>query len=49
MTGVNNQVLDASALVAYVNSEPGGHAGDAMVTDPDALCYAHAVNLCEVY
>jgi PIN domain nuclease of toxin-antitoxin system len=42
-------VLDASALVAYANGEPGGGVVDALLRDRDAVCYAHAVNLCEIY
>jgi len=42
-------VLDASALVAYANGEAGGDMVDGILQDPDAVCYAHAINLCEVY
>jgi predicted nucleic acid-binding protein len=42
-------ILDASALVALANGEPGGAVVDGLLHDPDALCYAHAVNLCEVF
>jgi len=36
-------------MVAYANGEPGGDVVDTLIRDPSALCYAHAVNLCEVY
>jgi uncharacterized protein len=42
-------VLDASAMVAYAAGEPGGDVVDKLLRDPDVICYAHAVNLCEVY
>lgn len=43
------KVLDASAMVAYANGEIGGDIVNAALRDPDVICYAHAVNLCEVY
>jgi len=46
---VSVHVLDASAMVAYVTGEPGGDLVRARLTDPNAACYAHALNLCEVY
>src|SRR5712691_6209447 len=50
MRGVTRvYVLDASALVAYANGEPGGEIVESLLDDLDAICYAHAVNLCEVY
>lgn len=42
-------ILDASALVAYANAEPGGTVVRALLADPAATCYAHTMNLCEVY
>jgi predicted nucleic acid-binding protein len=42
-------VLDASAMVAYLAGEPGAPVVEALLDAPDALCYAHSVNLCEVY
>jgi PIN domain nuclease of toxin-antitoxin system len=43
------EVLDASALVAYVTREPGAVVVEALLDDPDTVCYVHAINLCEVY
>jgi PIN domain nuclease of toxin-antitoxin system len=42
-------VLDACALIAYLHGELGGNIVAGLLTDPDVACYAHAVNLCEVY
>lgn len=42
-------VLDACAMIAYLNGEPGGTVVDRLLRDPDHACYAHAINLCEVY
>jgi predicted nucleic acid-binding protein len=36
-------------MVAYLTGEPGGAMVDALLNDPNAVCYAHAVNLCEVF
>jgi PIN domain nuclease of toxin-antitoxin system len=44
-----NAVLDASALVAYIDAEPGGDVVADLLMDPNVTCYAHAFNLCEVY
>lgn len=44
-------VLDSSAMLAYLNSEPGGDLVRDLLEDPDrdVPVYAHAVNLCEVF
>jgi predicted nucleic acid-binding protein len=42
-------ILDASAMVAYISAEPGATVVRALLTDPNATCYAHTMNLCEVY
>lgn len=42
-------ILDASAITAHLNAEAGADVVDSLLTDPNALCYAHSVNLCEVY
>lgn len=41
--------MDANALIAYLNGEPGGEVVDEILTDPDNTCVAHAINICEVY
>jgi len=46
-------VLDACAMIAYLRSEPGANAVETAlieaILDPATECFAHAVNLCEVY
>jgi predicted nucleic acid-binding protein len=42
-------VFDACAMIAYLNGEPGAAAVDALLRDSRTTCFAHAVNLCEVY
>ena len=42
-------VLDACAMIAYLLGEPGGEVVDARLRDPNVVCYAHSINLCEVY
>ena len=44
-----NHTLDASALVAYLEAEPGGDVVAVLLADPNAVCFAHSMNLCEVY
>jgi PIN domain nuclease of toxin-antitoxin system len=43
------EVLDACALVALIDGEPGGPLVESLLKDPGATCYVHSVNLCEVY
>jgi len=43
------RVLDASAMMAYLRGENGAPLVQAILLDPKVVCYAHAVNLCEVY
>jgi uncharacterized protein with PIN domain len=42
-------VLDASAMVALVRDEPGADLVFAALSAPGALCFAHNVNLCELF
>jgi predicted nucleic acid-binding protein len=42
-------VLDACAMIAYLNGESGSQVVDRLLRDPQRTCYAHAINLCEVY
>ena len=44
-----NLVMDANALIAYLDNEEGADVVEALLTDPANTCYAHAVNICEVY
>lgn len=42
-------VLDACAMIAYLRGEPGGSIVAGKLIDPNVTCYAHAVNILEVY
>lgn len=43
------KVLDSSAIIAYLRNEEGAIVVHETITDPKIVCYAHAINLCEVY
>src|SRR5579862_7625308 len=36
-------------MVAYLTGEPGASEVENLLSDPDNLCFAHAINLCEVF
>jgi predicted nucleic acid-binding protein len=36
-------------MIAYLQGEPGAPVVDAMLRDPGRQCFAHSINLCEVY
>jgi hypothetical protein len=42
-----NYVLDACSMIALLRREPGEAVVWDCLSDPDATCYAHAINLCE--
>lgn len=42
-------VLDASAKIAFLRGEPGADAVAEALLDCESRCYAHALNLCEVF
>jgi PIN domain nuclease of toxin-antitoxin system len=42
-------VLDACAMIAYLNNEPGADVVEAALLSPAHECSAHAINLCEVF
>jgi PIN domain nuclease of toxin-antitoxin system len=42
-------VLDACAMIAYLNNEPGADVVEAALIDPANQCCAHGINLCEVF
>ena len=44
-----NCVLDACAMIALLRAEPGEEVVWAHLLDPAHTCYAHALNLSEVY
>ncbi len=43
------QIMDASALTAYLRNEPGRDVVLGMITDDNNQCLVHAINFCEVY
>ncbi len=42
-------ILDACAMVAYLNDERGADIVENILLDATYHCYAHSVNLCEVH
>lgn len=42
-------VLDSSAMIAWLRDEVGAEIVEQMILDPGNACFAHSVNLCEVY
>ena len=36
-------------MIAFLRDEPGAQVVAEVLLNPDAQCYAHALNLCEVY
>jgi PIN domain nuclease of toxin-antitoxin system len=44
-----NYILDACVMLAYLEDEQGAEVVETLLLDPSATCYAHSVNLCEVY
>lgn len=44
-----NIVLDACAMIAYLHNEVGAEVVDSVLTDSNCRCFAHALNICEVY
>lgn len=49
MTAEKLYVLDACAIVAFLEDEPGAGIVEGLLTDPDSRCRIHAINACEVY
>src|SRR5580658_3996159 len=44
-----NYALDACAMIAYLRGEQGGSIVDGFLKNPADKCYAHTINLLEVY
>jgi len=44
-----NRVLDACAMIAFLRDEPGADFVEAILIHPVDRCFAHTVNVCEVY
>ena len=42
-------VLDANAMIAWLRNEQGADAVRGFLEEIHSACFAHAVNLCEVY
>ena len=42
-------VLDACALLAYLQNEAGGPSIERLLANPARTCYAHSITFCEVY
>ena len=42
-------ILDACAMIAYLRREAGADVVGEIISEPANVCYAHAINLCEVY
>ena len=45
----NVEVLDASAMLAFLRGELGGDFVADLLTNLDSVCYAHVLNLTEVF
>lgn len=43
------RVFDSSALIALLRNEPGMLVAQRLLGDNPGACYAHAINVCEVY
>jgi PIN domain nuclease of toxin-antitoxin system len=44
-----NYALDACAMIAYLRGEQGSIIVDSFLNNPSDTCYAHTINLLEVY
>ena len=44
-----NHAFDACAMIAYLRGEPGGAVVDGFLNTPADRCYAHTINLLEMY
>lgn len=42
-------VLDAGAMIAYLDGEPGASVTASILINNAHQCYAHAINLAEIY
>lgn len=42
-------VIDASALIAYLEDEPGAEVVESILSSQPGSCFAHVINLCEVF
>lgn len=44
-----NYVLDACSVIAYLRGEEGSKVVESILMNEENRCFAHAINLCEVY
>ena len=44
-----NYALDAGPMIAFLENEPGADVVEGILTEPNSCCYAHFLNLCEIY
>jgi PIN domain nuclease of toxin-antitoxin system len=44
-----NYVLDACAMIAFLRGETGSNVVGALLENPSCTCFAHVINLCEVF
>ncbi len=42
-------VMDSTAMIAFLDGEAGADVVEMRLLDINAVCIAHAINLCEVY
>lgn len=42
-------ILDACAMIAFLRRETGADVVEAILLDENNRCFAHAINLCEVF
>lgn len=42
-------ILDACAMIAYLRDEAGADVVERLLLDEETSCYAHAINVCELY
>jgi PIN domain nuclease of toxin-antitoxin system len=42
-------ILDGSAMIAYLRKEAGWDVVASLLADVNNTCFAHAINLCEVF
>jgi len=42
-------ILDACAMIAYLRDEAGADVVEQLLLDEETICYAHAINVCELY
>ena len=41
--------LDSTAMIAFLTNEQGAEVIEDILTEPNSVCLAHAINLCEIW